>query len=193
MGPMPSKTCTCESMSPGVTIFALAETTLRARATGITGDSSRILPFFTATSSAVCRFCPGSMTVPPLINKSQSGGALWAGEARGALARPKLPEASRPDPTINLENWRRVSIKHLFAPFAHVRGVPWFGIRWVEKSSLGESDEFNFDATSVQPGHLDRGASGRMRGKVAAGDFTHRFKIIHILQIDCCLHRPIER
>ena len=68
---MPSKTWTCTSMIPGLTILPLAETTLRARAARMFGDSSRIVPSFTATSSMACKPCPGSTTVPPLISKSQ--------------------------------------------------------------------------------------------------------------------------
>src|SRR5467141_3577287 len=105
-------------MSPGVTILLLPEITLRARVAAMSGESSRILPSFTATSSGACRFCPGSMTVPPLISTSQSGvaacSAPWEGEA---LAASKLPEASRPEPTINLENCRRVSMDRIIRPF----------------------------------------------------------------------------
>src|SRR6267378_7926754 len=104
-------------MSPGVTILLLPEITLRARVAAMSGESSRILPSFTATSSGACRFCPGSMTVPPLISTSQSGvaacSAPWEGEAPAA---PKLLEPSRPEPTINLENCRRVSMERIIRP-----------------------------------------------------------------------------
>src|SRR5437879_2390490 len=104
---MPSKTCTWTSMTPGGTLLPLAETTLRARAAGMFGETSRSLASLTATSSGSCRFCAGSTTVPPLISKSQSGDAFWAGDA---TARPRLLETSTPDPKMSLENWRRVSI-----------------------------------------------------------------------------------
>lgn len=63
--------CTWTSINPGVTILPFAEMTFRARLTGMSAAISKIFPSFTATSRGECNFCEGSITVPPLISKSQ--------------------------------------------------------------------------------------------------------------------------
>src|ERR1700730_13768188 len=112
MPPNPSKQCTCRSMKPGARILSLAETTFRARLSEKSRETSRILPSLTATSITACKCCPGSMTVPPLISKSQSWGELCTERTGGLAAVQRLSEASNAVPPARkfLENSRRANM-----------------------------------------------------------------------------------
>src|SRR5580704_14103589 len=123
-------------MRPGVTIFPLAEITLRDPSAGISGAICRIFPSFTATSSNACKFWLGSMTVPPLISKSRlcdkaAPISCGAESVTAPATRAKLLEVSKDDPPSNLENWRRVSTQHLVDQSVRLNVMPLQSIQFL--------------------------------------------------------------
>src|SRR5882762_7245563 len=98
--------------------------------------------------------------------------------------RTRLPEITRGKQTRSDNQFRKLAAgQHTTPPCSirlYERGSQLPGFVELRRSVLSEGDEFNFDAPSVQPGHLDRGAGGWVRWKVTAVDFAHRLKIIHI-------------